>query len=159
VLYPLCLGAVFMVGGRLAFRETATAVGLALAVSLASYMLIPVKGPVLSRAFDVPLDFWIVGPIKEAMMDKTRITYDCFPSFHTAGAVLLSWGCWRHARKVFWWTIAPSASIPFACVYLRYHYVVDVLAGLAMSALLMWSVPRLLRWWQPSPARERVAAE
>jgi hypothetical protein len=28
------------------------------------------------------------------------------------------------------------ATIPFACVYMRYHYVIDVLAGIALFATL-----------------------
>ena len=83
-------------------------------------------------------------------MDRTRITYDCFPSFHTAGALLLSWGCWRHARKVFWLTLPMVASIPFACVYLRYHYVIDVVAGIALASVLAWATPRLLAVWAGS---------
>ena len=51
-------------------------------------------------------------------------------------------GAWRHARPMFW-VMAPIAlSIPFACVYLRYHYVVDVIAGAALAAVVCFLTVR-----------------
>jgi membrane-associated phospholipid phosphatase len=144
VMYPLCLGALLVSGGRAGLRTGVTALSLGFAVTFISYTLIPVKGPVLSRAFDVPLDFYIIEDLKIAMMDQTRITWDCFPSFHTAGSVLMSWACWRHSRRVFWATLPMVITIPFACVYLRYHYVTDVLAGLALAFVITRLVPRWL---------------
>ncbi len=146
VMYPLCLGALLAAGGRAGLRTGVTALSLGFAVTFISYTLIPVKGPVLFRTFSVPLDYYILEDLKIAMMDQTRITWDCFPSFHTAGSVLMSWACWRHARRVFWATLPMVVSIPFACVYLRYHYVTDVLAGLALALVVTWLVPR---WLQP----------
>lgn len=137
VLYPLVLGAIFMVGGKSALREAAFALGVALLVGYVSYSLVPVKGPLLVRTFDVSLDYYVIGPVKEAMMDATRITWDCFPSMHTCCTVLLGWAAWRHVRKLFWAILPIVVSMPFACVYLRYHYVIDVIAGLALAAVMI----------------------
>jgi membrane-associated phospholipid phosphatase len=53
------------------------------------------------------------------------------------------WATQRHARKLFW-TLSPIVlSIPIACVYLRYHYVIDVLAGIALVAGVAWLTKRL----------------
>jgi hypothetical protein len=149
VLYPLVMGAVYSEGGVRALREGATALGLGLAISFISYTLVPVKGPILSRTFDVPLDAYFFKEVKEAMVDATRITYDCFPSFHTAGTLIFMWAAWRHVRPLFWWLLPITIWIPFACLYLRYHYVMDLLAAVAMFLGLAWGVPRLLRWWFP----------
>lgn len=137
VLYPLCLGGVYLKAGRLALREVLFAVGTALAIAYVSYWLIPVKGPLLSRPFGVSLDLYLIAGVKEAMMDRTRISWDCFPSMHTCAALLLSGYSYKHLRSVFWATLPMVASIPFACVYLRYHYVVDVLAGVALAAVMV----------------------
>ena len=151
VMYPLCLGAALMWGGRRALREGVTVLSVGMALTFVGYTLVPVKGPSLARVFDVPLDYFIIEDIKAAMMDKTRITYDCFPSFHTAGAVLMSWVCARHVRRLFWWTLPMVVSIPFACVYLRYHYVTDVLAGLLLAWVVSRSVPRMLAASEGAP--------
>jgi membrane-associated phospholipid phosphatase len=137
VLYPLVLGAVFLFGGRPAVREAAFAIGVALLIGYVSYSLIPVKGPVLTRTFEVSLDLYLLASVKEATMDATRITFDCFPSMHTCCSLLLAWCSWCHVRRLFWWVLPIVASIPLACVYLRYHYVIDVLAGGGLAVLMI----------------------
>jgi membrane-associated phospholipid phosphatase len=137
VLYPLVFGAVFLFHGNETVRRATTPVGLALLGSYVSYSLIPVKGPLLSRTFTVSLDLYIIGPLKEAMMDVTRITFDCFPSMHTACTMIMAYLAWRYVRRLFWWIVPVVVSMPLACVYLRYHYVVDVLAGLAVAAVVI----------------------
>ncbi len=150
LLYPLCMGAVFMTGDVPALRELATALGLALVVAYVGYSLVPVMGPSLSRTFDVPLQYWVMEPVKAAAMDDTRITYDCFPSFHTAGTLILAWGTWRHARRLCIALSPIIVTIPFACVYLRYHWVADVIAGCALAAIACAVTPRLLARWKPA---------
>lgn len=137
ILYPLVLGAIFMFAGRAALRESFFILGVALLVGYVSYSLIPVKGPLLTRTFSVSLDYYLIGPVKEALMDATRITWDCFPSMHTCCTVLMGWCCWRHVRRLFWAVLPVVVSMPIACIYLRYHYVVDVLAGLALAAAMI----------------------
>lgn len=75
-------------------------------------------------------------------MDATRITWDCFPSMHTCCTMLMGWIAFRHVRKLFWWLLPMIVSMPLACVYLRYHYVVDVLAGLALAVVMAKVTPR-----------------
>ena len=86
--------------------------------------------------------------IKEQLMDRTRVPRDCFPSLHTCLTVLLMWGAWRHARSVFWALLPFTVFIPFACVYLRYHYVADVLAGLTLFAIVALVAPPLQRRYE-----------
>ncbi|MBL8920819.1 MAG: phosphatase PAP2 family protein [Myxococcaceae bacterium] len=153
VLFPLVLGGVLMVAGRAALRESSFALGAALLLGYVSYSLVPVKGPVLARTFDVSLELYLLASVKEAMMDATRITYDCFPSMHTCCTVLLGWIAWRHVRRLFWWVSPVVVSMPFACVYLRYHYVVDVLAGLTLALAMVKLAPRLSHDAGAPPAR------
>ena len=136
VFYAVCPSVVWLSSGRQAFRELALMLGSAMALTWFSYLVFPAKGPVLSQTFTVPLDMYFIEPIKEALMDAGRINWDCFPSMHTCATLIFWFGAWRHARPMFW-VMAPIAiSIPFACVYLRYHYVVDVIAGAALAAIV-----------------------
>lgn len=142
VLYPLVFGAILLFAGRAALRETSFLVGAALLLSYASYSLIPVKGPLLVRTFDVSLELYLIGPVKEALMDATRITWDCFPSMHTCCTLLLGYSAYRHVRRLFWWILPIVVSMPFACVYLRYHYVIDVLVGIVLAVVMALVVKR-----------------
>ena len=136
-MFPLVIGAVFWRAGVAGLRETSFTLGLALLISYIGYALVPVSGPLLHQQFATDLNLYILKTVKEALMDATRITWDCFPSMHTGATVILSALAFRHARGVFWVTLPMVLSIPFACVYLRYHYVVDVLAGLALAGVML----------------------
>lgn len=135
VVFIASPSALWLFGSRSAFREFSLALGIAMAVTWCSYLIFPAKGPVLSQTFAVPLDAYLIEPIKEALMDAGRITWDCFPSMHTCATAIFLWAGWRHFRPLFWAISPVVLSTPFACVYLRYHYVVDVLAGLLLAAL------------------------
>ncbi len=150
VLFPLVFGAFSLEPTRDAFRETTFSVCLGLAIAYVSYTLVPARGPVFSRSFTVPLDLYYVGSIKEALMDASRITYDCFPSMHTALSVVLLLALHRHTRRLFWAVLPVAGVIPFACVYLRYHYVVDVLAGAVLAVALTLASRRLSTWGTPA---------
>lgn len=141
-LYPLVLGAVLLGGGWRAARPAIFSVGAGLLIAYVFYSLIPVRGPMFAREFEVPLQIYWLREVKEALMDATRIPWDCFPSMHTCVTLLLGAAAFRHARPVFWACLPMIASIPFACVYLRYHYVVDVLAGIVLFIGLLWATRR-----------------
>jgi hypothetical protein len=149
LFYPLALGAIYLRTGMLALREAVTALSCMFAVGFSMYMLLPVKGPALSQPLAMPVDLALLAEVKD-LMDVHRFTWDCFPSLHTAGALLLSWVCFRHARGLFWLTLPMVISTPLACVYLRYHYVVDTIAGAALAVAVMWLTPRLLAARRPA---------
>ncbi|MBX7098666.1 MAG: phosphatase PAP2 family protein [Myxococcaceae bacterium] len=134
LLIPICLGVLSFRRGA-PWRESALAVGLMLALGYVSYTLVPVQGPLTTMHFTVPLELYLVREVKAALMDRLRITYDCFPSMHTALTVVLLVQCRRHAPRLARWVWPFAALMPLACVYLRYHYLVDVVAGLGLA---MW---------------------
>jgi membrane-associated phospholipid phosphatase len=80
-----------------------------------------------------------------------------FPSLHAAGALLCAWAAWdiKIARYPFaiWNIIMATSAISHAN-----HYLVDVIAGIAMAALSILIVKELLRfmqrkaWQVPSPS-------
>ena len=78
------------------------------------------------------------------------IKQDCWPSGHTA----LSFVCLVIARRegvrwAYWALLVPVTLLIFSTMYLRYHYVVDVVCGF----LLAFAV---LRWGRPLEARLRT---
>jgi membrane-associated phospholipid phosphatase len=133
-LYPLVLGAIYAKSERAPFREAAFAVTLVLAIGYVGYALVPVKGPVFVEKFDRSLDLYYTAWLKDQLMDRTRVPRDCFPSLHTGASLTLLWSAARHAPKLARFLFPVVLCIPFACVYLRYHYVTDVLAGFTLFA-------------------------
>ncbi len=107
------------------------------AIGYTLYSVIPVQGPLFTQTFNTPLDIYYLKPMKEALVDRARIERDCFPSLHTAITVICMSTAWTSLRKLFWALLPMAIFIPFACVYLRYHYVTDVLAGLLLAFLIL----------------------
>ena len=63
---------------------------------------------------------------------------DIFPSLHTAGPVFLSLFSYRHRDKLpfkYTWPFVGffSANIVIATMFLRWHYLVDIVAGLTLA--------------------------
>jgi membrane-associated phospholipid phosphatase len=74
-----------------------------------------------------------------------RVHGGAFPSTHVAGATTVLFSAYRFARPVGYWLTALVFSICVSTVYGRYHYVVDVFAGILMAAIGCWVGPRLIR--------------
>jgi membrane-associated phospholipid phosphatase len=128
-------------------------------LSYVGYFMVPASGPNLHNNLGplCPVDLellplyrfesalpgvWLTGPLREWMFLAEITKQDCFPSGHVAVAVV----CWVLARRIdrrFGFVFALFAvGVVLSTVYLRYHYVVDVIAGL----LLAWfSVTAWLR--------------
>jgi membrane-associated phospholipid phosphatase len=86
---------------------------------------------------------WLFQTIREALDKAEGITRDCFPSGHTELTLLVLYYARKFHRRTFWWILAPATAIIISTVYLRYHYVIDVLAG-ALVALAVILVSRPL---------------
>lgn len=76
-----------------------------------------------------------------------RVHGGAFPSAHVAGSVVVLISAWRFARRIGYWLTPIVISICVATVYGRYHYAVDVFAGILMGAIgcqiASWIGPRL----------------
>jgi membrane-associated phospholipid phosphatase len=70
-----------------------------------------------------------------------------FPSLHTAVSVVMLSCAWRHLRTWFWIALPLAMGLWVSTIYLRHHYVVDLLAGFALAPVALAAAPRLDRWW------------
>jgi len=64
-----------------------------------------------------------------------RVHGAAFPSAHVAGSMVAILASWRYRRWLFWLCLPFFILMCIATVYGRYHYVADVLAGLAVGAI------------------------
>jgi len=64
-----------------------------------------------------------------------RVHGAAFPSQHVAGAMAALLGAWRHRRWLFWMFLPFVACMCVSTVYVRNHYVADVLGGLVTGTL------------------------
>lgn len=94
------------------------------------YLFVPAVGPLYTLKGQYYID---LGRMQ--FMDFLRIRRDVFPSLH-AGISFLVWiYAYRNARWLFW-TLSPVIlSLWLSTVYLRQHYLIDVIAGLVLAPL------------------------
>ncbi len=111
------------------------------------YLLVPAIGPMYTLTYEVPLKGGWFSQVRESLDTLARVPRDCFPSLHTANTVVVLWMVWRHARPLRWVFALLGGSCILATIYLRYHYTVDVAAGLALGiGVAVWT-PRLAHAW------------
>ena len=70
-----------------------------------------------------------------------------FPSLHAAVSTVALVFAWRHVRPWFWALLPFVLGLWVSTIYLRHHYVVDLLAGWLLAPLATSLAPRLDGWW------------
>jgi membrane-associated phospholipid phosphatase len=71
------------------------------------------------------------------------VNRDCMPSGHTMITIINIWLAYRYRSRYRWVIYIIGTSLIFATVYLRYHYVVDLMAGAFFAVLVIWLEPKI----------------
>jgi membrane-associated phospholipid phosphatase len=105
-------------------------------VSYVGYFLVPAVGPRFTVPHAGPLPRGAVArAIDDTLNALESNKRDCFPSGHTMVVTAVLLEAARRSRKTFWWFLPFAVGLVIATVFCRYHYVADVLAGLALAFL------------------------
>ncbi len=128
-------------------------------LSYLGYIAVPAIGPrflaSIVEAQTIPLTgVWLFEPVR-AMLDRAEgITRDCFPSGHTELTLLVLVYARRFHRRVFWWLLPLGTGVIISTVYLRYHYVIDVVAGALLTGAIVMIAKPLYRVLGGNEAQE-----
>jgi membrane-associated phospholipid phosphatase len=119
-------------------------------LSYLGYIAVPAIGPrflpSIVEAQTIPLTgVWLFQPVREMLDHAEGITRDCFPSGHTELTLLVLFYSRRFSRKVFWWLLPLGTGVIVSTVYLRYHYVIDVVAGAIITGVIVMIANPLYR--------------
>ena len=140
--HPIVLGALVYVDDRKRaesardFSRYAFVMVFVFFVSYAGYFFVPAVGPRYTVTHAGPLPRGAVSEAIDTTLDRLETNKrDCFPSGHTMVVVAVLAEAARRSRKTFWWFLPFAVGLLLATVYCRYHYVADVLAGLALVAV------------------------
>lgn len=101
------------------------------------YFLIPVEGPrfFLREIQNVSLNgCFLTEPIRSLINIMEPNKLDAFPSLHAAILAVTMFVTYSNCKKMFYYFIPCVVGIIVSLVYLRYHYFIDVIAG------LLWSI-------------------
>ncbi|MBM4345618.1 MAG: phosphatase PAP2 family protein [Deltaproteobacteria bacterium] len=153
-VYPVVLGVwLFWVGKRWQARDFLVAFVVAGFVGYAGYVAVPAIGP--AYYFGRPLPTVPYGGYVydyaarfQVLASQPLLPRNCFPSLHTGWAVVVMLFSWRQARWLFWVFLGPLLVLIAATLYLRYHYLIDLVSGTALAVLVSALVPRLHAAWE-----------
>ena len=118
-------------------------------MGIASYLLVPTSGPesFFAAQYTRELNGHPLIRGVDYIMRVGRVSYDCFPSLHVAIQLLLSFYLFNYRRKLFIPALVYVALMCAATIYLRYHYLVDVLAAFVYAPAAYWLNDFLLSHW------------
>jgi len=119
-------------------------------LSYVGYFLVPAVGPRFTLAHLQTVDLsgvFAADAIRETLDALERFKQDAFPSGHTAIVLLVLVYAWRPLRGLFWFFLPIVMALIVSTVYLRYHYVVDVLAGMLLVAVCPVLERRMFALW------------
>ena len=133
-------------------------------LSYIGYFLVPAVGPRFTlhdfRMNDLELPgIWLTpylrafintgGGIPPGASDPLLfVQRDAFPSGHTQLTLVALWIAFHNKVKSRWYLLGIGSLLIIATVYMRYHYVIDVLAGVACFFFTIWSGRRIDAWWR-----------
>ncbi len=150
-------------GGRL-LSEFAVAILTLFCVAHIIYMLVPGYGPyhAVPDEFEnaLPQGLWVNLVMKA--VGAAGAAKDIFPSLHTAAPTLLALFSYRHRDKMPWrytWPITCffALNIIIATMFLRWHWVIDVVAGFALANICVaFAANNVDRWYS---RREEVGLQ
>jgi len=147
---PIALGtSLFLRNRRVEFETAVFTIILCFYLSYIGYMLFPAVGPRFTlnhlQTTELqagPMTQWIQQSLNSLEHNKT----DAFPSGHTAVALVSLFFAWKYREGVLFRVLVPAVSAMIvSTVYLRYHYVIDVIAGVLLAVLTIFISPWMYR--------------
>ena len=130
------------------FRQGTFLMAATFLITYLGYILVPARGP---RFMDYassypPLQGWWTFTFFKNLLDTLEGTqFDCFPSGHVAIVMVGAYLARKISAPVFYVFVVFAACITFSTVYLRYHYVIDVIAGAALALIVVLCGPSVYR--------------
>jgi membrane-associated phospholipid phosphatase len=142
----LAIAAILWFRQREDFRSYAFLLTLGFLASYVLYFIVPARGPrfLLDGLQTQPLTgLWLFQPLRTLLDVLESSNYDCFPSGHAEMTILALWTARSISKRLFAIYLAYTILILLATVYLRYHYTVDLVAGILLAALVLYAAPHL----------------
>lgn len=146
LLMPAALLGAYFATGRVGLHRTVFTLMATFYVCYAIFVVFPVAGP--RYEFER-----IGGVISEGSMyqlvhgilESGSAKGTAFPSSHVAASLAAVLGVAREDRRWFWALILPEIALIVGTVYGRFHYAIDVLAGLVIAVAAWAATPALFR--------------
>jgi len=128
-------------------------------VSFIGYILFPAVGPryAMTHLYSVPLEgSFVTDFVRDTLNALEHNKRDCMPSGHTQIVLIVLYLAHRYEKRLFYLFFPIVCALILSTLYLRYHYVIDLLVGTALAVLCMIVGPLLYRWWNAESGFQRA---
>jgi hypothetical protein len=140
---PIALAAVLYAADVRAYRAALTICVLGWYLSYLGYLVLPANGPYSLPGEPLPQGRWVAPVSHPKLLELEWNVPTAFPSGHVLTILLVLFCAWRWRRRFFWIALAPSLGLILSTVALRYHYLVDLVASLALAGPIAWAGLRI----------------
>jgi membrane-associated phospholipid phosphatase len=126
-------------------------------LSFIGYILFPATGPryAMTSLYTAPLEgSFITDWVRDGLNAIEHNKRDCMPSGHTQIALTVLYLAYRYEKVIFYLFFPFVCGLVLSTVYLRYHYVIDLFAGIALAIGSVAVGPLLYQWWYGEERRE-----
>ena len=150
---PSAVMVMWFTGRRVEAREALLGTIICFYTGYLLYVLLPAAPP---RLYMESLGYFSVdikgGPItnfQEALirMVPNDASRAAFPSLHAGVSTVALYYSWRYCRWWFFVLLPIVIGLLLSTVYLRHHWVVDLIGGALLLPWVAWVTPRFERWW------------
>lgn len=116
------------------------------------YIVLPAAGPDIAfpENYSVPLQG--LSPLTNTYLEnlakylKESFVRNTFPSMHFAIILITNYFAYRYKRKYFWFATLPVGTLlAIATVYLRQHYLIDLVGALPVAALSIYLAGKFMK--------------
>ncbi len=125
------------------------AVSITVFVGFIGYWLVPAVGPsyFLANHYSVDLGGRAISNFTSQTISALSATRDVFPSLHIALSSVYLLVTIKYHRILFFIFLPFILFLQISTVYLRYHYIIDILAGYVLAVLAVWVSEKICAWW------------
>ncbi len=127
-------------------------------LSFIGYILVPAIGPrfTLNHLQGTELHGVFLRDIIDSTLNTLEgVKMDAFPSGHTAVTLVVLYLAYKFQKSLFWIFLPLVLALLVSTVYLRYHYVVDVIAGILLFVFTIYIGEKYYNWWERKQSSEK----
>jgi membrane-associated phospholipid phosphatase len=136
---PILLGILLWAEGKDgAFNRFVLGATNAFYLCFLGYILVPAAGPraTLASSYRVLLEGTAITDfVRGVVASAESLQWDCFPSGHTAVTLVVLWYAFREERPATYFILPVTCLLLISTVYCRYHYVIDLIAGVPVAVV------------------------
>jgi len=151
VIYPALGAVIFFKRGEEAYEDYLFQLGTVNFVCGLGFILFPVASPMnwpkIRTALTEPLTAGLFGAVAEWIRANVHQPGGSIPSPHCAVATVMWFMSWKHTRHGGLWLAPVIIALYVSTVYGRFHYVTDMIAGIAAGVFVILVAPVIERAW------------